>query len=97
LVRHNSNAKLYALKQIKKEYFREFKSLEGVLREKKIMVEITHDLPFTVKLEAAFESYRHLNFLLEFYPGGEMFFHLTFKKLSEEESKICFAQILVTM
>jgi serum/glucocorticoid-regulated kinase 2 len=37
LVRHRGNGKLYALKQIEKGYFVEFKRMEQVLREKKIM------------------------------------------------------------
>lgn len=32
LVRHTPSAQLFALKQIKKDYFREFKTLESVLR-----------------------------------------------------------------
>ena len=34
------------------------------------MSEILSNFPFVVKLFAAFESSHHLNFLLEFYPGG---------------------------
>lgn len=54
LVRHCSNGHLYALKQIKKEYFKEFKTLESVLREKKILSELIIDLPFVTQLESAF-------------------------------------------
>lgn len=54
LVRHCSNGKLYALKQIKKDYFTAFKTLESVLREKKILSQMVNDLPFVTKLEAAF-------------------------------------------
>lgn len=97
LVRHCSNGRLYALKMIKKEYFREYKTLESVLREKKILSEMINDMPFVTHLEAAFESYRHLNFLLEFYPGGEFFYHLSQMKLSEDQAKIFFAEILLTM
>jgi serine/threonine protein kinase len=83
LVRHCSNGKLYALKQIKKDYFNHFRVLEAVLREKKIMSELINDLEFVTRLESSFESYQHLNFLLEFYPGGELFYHLTNRKLKE--------------
>jgi hypothetical protein len=40
------------------------------------------DIPLATKLEASFESENHLNFLLEFYPGGEFFYHLSQQKLS---------------
>ena len=91
LVRHCGNAKLYALKQIKKEYFKDFKTMESVLREKKILSEMVKGLPFVTELVSSFESEKHLNFLLEFYPGGEFFYRLTKIKLSEDDAKICFA------
>lgn len=37
LVRHISTGRLFALKQIDKNYFVEFKRMEQILREKKIM------------------------------------------------------------
>jgi serum/glucocorticoid-regulated kinase 2 len=96
-VRHCSNGRLYALKQIKKEYVQNFKTIEQVLREKKILSELINKFPFVTHLESSFESYRHLNFLLVFYPGGEFFYHLTVNKLKESEAKLCFAEIMVTM
>ena len=54
LVRHRGNGKLYALKQIEKSYFVEFKRIEQVLREKKIMAEYLEDFPFVAKLHASF-------------------------------------------
>lgn len=56
LVRHRGNGKLYALKQIEKTYFVEFKRMEQILREKKIMTEIIKDFPYVAKLYASFES-----------------------------------------
>lgn len=96
LVRHRPTGKLFALKQIDKNYFVEFKLIEQVLREKKIMAEILADIPFVVKLHASFESCHHLNFLLEFYPGGEMFFHLQSRRLTEAEARIYFAEMVLT-
>jgi len=42
--------------------------------EKELLIKLNHT--FLVKLHATFESQKHLNFLLEFYPGGELFYHL---------------------
>lgn len=84
LVRHNSNGQLYALKQIGKEYFKDFKRMEQVLREKKIMTDIVADLTFVIKLYCSFESCYFLNFLFEFYPGGELFYHLRQAKFTED-------------
>ena len=46
LVRHRGNGRLYALKQIDKSYFVEFKRVEQILREKKIMTEVVNNFPF---------------------------------------------------
>lgn len=70
LVRRKTSGKLYALKQIDKEYFVEFKRMEQILRERKILSEIVKEFPFCAKLYGSFESQKHLNFLLEYYPGG---------------------------
>ena len=52
---------------------------------------------FLARIVAAFESSNHLNLLLDFYPGGELFYHLGKIKLSENESKIYFCQILLAL
>ena len=41
------------------------------------------DNPYTAKFHCSFESAHHLNFILEFYPGGELFYHLKQVALSE--------------
>jgi serine/threonine protein kinase len=46
LVRHRGNGRLYALKQVDKGYFVEFKRMEQILREKKIMTEVVNNFPF---------------------------------------------------
>jgi hypothetical protein len=60
---------------IPKTHLSEFKRLEQLLRERKILIDASN-APFVAKLYACFESGKHLNFLLEFYCGGELFFHL---------------------
>lgn len=55
------------------------------------------DFPLIASLHATFESAHHLNFLMDFYPGGELFFHLQQRRLSEEESKFYFCEILIAL
>jgi len=43
--------------------------------EKDLLLKLKNN-KFFVQLYSTFESYSHLNFLLEFYPGGELFFHM---------------------
>lgn len=70
--------------------------MEQILREKKILSEVVHDFPFVAMLHASFESERHLNFLLEYYPGGELFLHLQRRRFSEHEAKLYFCEIVLT-
>lgn len=95
LVRRKKNGQLYALKQVDKDYFIEFKRMEQILREKKILSEVVSDFPFVSLLHASFESERHLNFLLEYYPGGELFLHLQRRRFNEHEAKLYFCEIVM--
>jgi serum/glucocorticoid-regulated kinase 2 len=70
LVRHKQNCKMYALKQVEKTYITDFKKMEFLLREKKILTEIAKKSYFSSKIYATFESKDHINFLLEYCPGG---------------------------
>lgn len=85
---------MFALKMIPKTHLSEYKRLEQLLRERKILIDAAK-APFIASLHACFESENHLNFLLEFYCGGELFFHLQNRKLTEHEAKFYFVEILV--
>ncbi len=74
-VRHRESCKVFALKMVRKSHLSDFKRLEQLLRERKILIEAAEN-NFVARLHACFESDAHLNFLLEFYPGGELFYHL---------------------
>lgn len=45
---------MYALKQIDKTYITDFKKMEFILREKKILTEILNKSPFVSKIYATF-------------------------------------------
>jgi hypothetical protein len=49
--------------------------VEHTQTERRVMARIQH--PFIVNLEMAFHTMRKLYFILEYCPGGELFFHLT--------------------
>jgi serine/threonine protein kinase len=48
-------------------------------------------------LAATFESSNHLNFLLDFCPGGELFFHLQRVRFDEKEAKFFFVEIIMCL
>lgn len=95
LVRHKKTAKLFALKQVQKSMLSEKRRLDQIMLEKEVMLEMNH--PMIAQLKATFESMNHLNFLMDFYPGGELFFHLQQKRLDEDEAKFYFCEILLAL
>lgn len=69
LVRNRRSCQLLALKQIAKDYISEYKRFEQILRERKILMQLPSN-KFTINCHAAFESDKHLNFLMDYCPGG---------------------------
>lgn len=52
--------------------------------------------PFIVKLKFAFHSKSHLHLVMDFCPGGELFFLLqNIGKLTESQTRFYFAEILL--
>jgi serine/threonine protein kinase len=94
LVRSRITGQYFALKQIEKKYISDYKKFEQILREKKILTELKENR-HTIKFHCSFESLNHLNFLIDFYPGGELFCHLTSNRLREADAKVYFCEILI--
>ena len=96
LVRSRRSGHLFALKQIPKEYISDYKRFEQILRERKILSQLDSN-SYTIYCHTAFESEKHLNFLTDYYPGGELFFHLARQTLPVDSAKILFCEILSCM
>jgi len=60
---------------IDKQYLNNYKKFEYLFRERKILIELSQ-CDFVAQLFTSFESSSYFNFLFEYYPGGEIFFHL---------------------
>jgi protein-serine/threonine kinase len=93
--RQKSTGQLYALKVMSKERIAlNSKRRERALVERSILVKSSH--PFIIGLHAAFQSTTHLYLVLEFCPGGELFFHMTRNaRFSEETAKFYVSEILL--
>jgi hypothetical protein len=63
-----------------KESIDDKRKFDQIMLEKDLLIHMDH--PFLVKLSATFESNRHINFLIDFYPGGELFFHIQRVRIS---------------
>ena len=74
------------MKTIKKENILAKKYIEGTMREKDILLNMKH--PFILNLHYCFTTFSHLFILIEYLPGGDLFFHLKKKgNLDEKAAK----------
>lgn len=74
LVRFLRNAKVYAMKVLRKTTVKRRKQVEHTRAERRIMGTINY--PFVVKLRYAFQTATNLYFVTDYCKGGELFFHL---------------------
>eukprot|EP00954_Amorphochlora_amoebiformis_P003654 283426-Amorphochlora_amoeboformis.AAC.1 len=73
-VRRKKDGKVYAMKILKKKAIVQRHQVEHTKSERKILQSLQH--PFLMKLRFAFQTTEKLYFVLDFYRGGELFFHL---------------------
>ena len=75
LVRKNDEpGQLYAMKVLKKAELSEAKQRLHTLTERNILATVKH--PNVVRLKSAFQTKQRLYLVLEYCPGGELFFNL---------------------
>ena len=56
------------------------------------------DHPFLIKLVSAFSSEKCLHLVLDYCPGGELFYHLQRNgKMSEDIAKFYFTEVLLAL
>lgn len=87
---------IYALKTLKKSKLKEVKHIEHTKTERKILEIVSH--PFIVSLKFAFQTPKKLYIVMDYYNGGELFYHLRTKgKFSETQSKFYLAQMILAL
>ncbi|CAM9606506.1 unnamed protein product [Chrysoparadoxa australica] len=87
----NSN-RLYAMKVLSKEHLLRSKQMEHTRTERRVLGCINH--PFLVSLHYAWTTRAKIYFVLDYCPGGELFFHLSrMKKLPEYMARFYAAEI----
>jgi serine/threonine protein kinase len=95
LVQKNTGAdrgEFYALKELKKQAIIERNQVEHTKAEREIMEKI--DFPFLMKLHYAFQTDTKLYFVMDYLPGGELFFHLKNEhRLDESRARFYAAEI----
>ncbi|CAD8094161.1 unnamed protein product [Paramecium sonneborni] len=94
LVQHKSTQQQYAMKVVCKNKIQTLNQKKYIKTERKIL-EIS-DCCFITKLHYAFQTQTKLYFIIEFVPGGELFYHLKKNgRMSEKKVKFYAAEILL--
>lgn len=96
LVQKKDNQNLYAMKILKKRLIQEKNQVNHTLSERSALQKAKH--PYIVQLHYAFHNNKNLYMVLEYCPGGEMYYHLTkFRRFPENRSKFYSACIVLAL
>ena len=96
LVKKNDEDKVYAMKVLKKKQMIKRNQVEHIKAERKIMELVDH--PFIVKLKYAFQNPSKLYLVMDYCPGGELFFHIQrVERFNEEAVKFYGAQLVLAI
>ncbi|CAK88379.1 unnamed protein product (macronuclear) [Paramecium tetraurelia] len=94
LVQHTVSLKLYAMKVLIKKSVKTLTQKKHVQTERKVLEITNHN--FITKLHYAFQSQTKLYLIMEFVPGGELFYHLKLQgRMTEKKTKFYAAEILI--
>merc|ERR1719355_539271 len=97
LVKHKlDESTVFAMKMLRKENVIKRNQVEHTQTERAVLETVSH--PFIVTLFYAFQTPKKLYFVLEFCPGGELFFHLSRAgRFSEGRCKFYSAELLLAI
>jgi len=96
LVQKKSNKKYYALKTLKKEDILSRELVGNAFTEKNVLQNAFH--PFVVKLRYSFQTESTLYLVMDYLPGGELFYHLKKKgRFDEDTAKFYAAEVLLAI
>ena len=96
LVKHKVSDKLYAMKVLSKEVVIRRNDVEHAKAERRILQKIRH--PFIVQLHYAFQTGDKLYMVMDYVPGGDLYFHLRqHKRFPEELVRLWMAQLVLAI
>lgn len=94
LARKKDSSRLFAIKRINKDFIVQENKVQQMLVEKQILEKVHH--PFVINLHWAYQTANDLNLVMDFCPGGELFFHLQhLGRFTEEHAQFYFCEILL--
>jgi len=87
---------VFAMKVLKKNHVKRRRQIEHTRTERKVLGSVRH--PFIVGMHFAFQSPTKLYFVLDYCPGGELFFWLSReKRLPEHMSRFYTSEIVLAL
>lgn len=96
LVKKYDDSKIYAMKVLKKKYIIKKNQVSHTKTERSILEMVNH--PFIITLRYAFQSEMKLYLVMDYCPGGEIFFHIQkVNRFNEEATKFYAAQIILAL
>mmetsp|Transcript_15409 Transcript_15409/g.22369 ORF Transcript_15409/g.22369 Transcript_15409/m.22369 type:complete len:344 (+) Transcript_15409:37-1068(+) len=93
LVRKNNTGELLAMKMLRKDYIARRNQIEHTRTERSVLEKVHH--PYIVRLKYAFQNSKKLYFVLEYCPGGELFFHLSRSQRFDEPRAKFYAACMI--
>lgn len=95
-VRKKDTGNIYAMKVLKKEQLVKRKQVAHTQTERKVLENIQH--PFIVSLRFAFQTDHKLYMILDYFTGGELFFHLKKEtRFNETRARFYAAEIALAL
>jgi len=87
---------LYAMKILRKSHLVRRRQIERTKTERKVLSVLDH--PFIMKMYYAFQTPEKLFLVLDYCPGGELFFHLSrYRRFQEPVSRFYAAELLLAI
>jgi len=87
---------LFAMKILRKGHLVKRRQIERTRTERKVLSVVDH--PFIMKLHFAFQTDDKLFLVLDYCPGGELFFHLSrYKRFPERVARFYAAELLLAI
>jgi serum/glucocorticoid-regulated kinase 2 len=96
LVKKNDDNTTLAMKVLKKKHMIKRNQVEHTKTERSILELVKH--PFIIQLRYAFQTQVKLYFVVDYCPGGELFFHIQkVERFNEEAAKFYAAQMVLAI
>jgi len=87
---------LYAMKILRKSHLVRRRQIERTKTERKVLSKLDH--PFIMKMYYAFQTTEKLFLVLDYCPGGELFFHLSrYRRFQEPVARFYAAELLLAI